>query len=130
MTAQKQWLEKSRNNIMEFDLSVYIQAAVSGVPLLFVVIGLVWWYGKAFDLAGRWQFISSMLTGLVLGIPYMILQAQPPSVSVAGWWPSFGYWFGVIVYGLGLGVFASALYEVAKDLIIKIISKYLAHIPS
>jgi len=106
---------------MEFDLTVYIEAAVSGVPLLFVVIGLVWVWGKM-GLQGKQQLISSMLTGLALGLPYMIAQTRPP---VDDWWLSFGYWFATVIYGLGLGVFASVLYELNKDLIAKLIEKYL-----
>ena len=106
---------------MEFDLSVYVKAAVSGVPLMFVVIGLVWVWGKL-GLQGKQQLISSMLTGMALGLPYMIAQTRPP---VGDWWLSFGYWFATVIYGLGLGVFASVLYELNKDLIAKLIAKYL-----
>jgi hypothetical protein len=106
---------------MEFDLTVFIQAAVQGVPLMFVVIGLVWVWGKL-GLQGKQQLVSSMLTGLALGLPYMIAQTRPP---VGDWWVAFGYWFATVVYGLGLGVFASLLYELNKDLATKLIQKYL-----
>jgi hypothetical protein len=105
---------------MDFDLAIYIKAAVSGVPLLFVVIGLVWLWGEM-GLKGNAQFISSMLTGFALGLPYMITQTRPP---VGDWWLSFGYWFAAVVYGLGLGVLASVLYNINKDLIKKLIEKY------
>ena len=106
---------------MDFDLTVYVNAAVSGVPLMLVVIGLVWVWGKL-GLQGKQQLVSSMLPGLALGLPYMIAQTRPP---VGDWWLSFGYWFATVIYGLGLGVFASVLYELNKDLIAKLIAKYL-----
>jgi hypothetical protein len=106
---------------MEFDLGVYVQAAVSGVPLLFVCMGLVWAWGKL-GLEGKQQLVSSLITGLALGLLYMVSQTRPP---VGDTWVSFGYWFANVIYGLGLGVFASLLYEINKDLIRKLIEKYL-----
>lgn len=105
---------------MEFDLAIYVKAAVSGVPLLFVVIGLVWAWGEL-GAQGKAQLVSSMLTGLALGLPYMVTQTRPPT---GDWWLAFGYWFAAIVYGLGLGVLASVLYNVNKDLLKKLIEKY------
>ena len=105
---------------MEFDLAIYVKAAVSGVPLLFVVIGLVWVWGEL-GAKGKAQLVSSMITGLALGLPYMITQTRPP---VGDWWLSFGYWFAGIIYGLGLGVLSSVLYNINKDLIKKLIEKY------
>jgi len=106
---------------MDFDLGIYIKAAVSGVPLLFVVIGLVWVWGEL-GAKGKVQLISSMLTGLALGLPYMVTQTRPP---VGDWWISFSYWFAGIVYGLGLGVLASVLYNLNKDLLKKLVEKYI-----
>lgn len=106
---------------MEFDLTVYIKAAVQGVPLLFVVMGLVWAWGKL-GLEGKQQLVSSLMTGLALGMLYMVAQTRPPA---GDWWLSFGYWFANAIYGLGLGVLASLLYELNKDLIKKLIEKYL-----
>lgn len=107
---------------MDFDLSVFVGAAVQGVPLVFVVIGLVWVYGKIWGLAGAQQFASSMLTGLVLGLGYMVSQTAPP---VGDWYPQFQYWFAAIFYGLGLGVLASGIYEVGKDTLEKVMAKLL-----
>ena len=107
--------------MLEFDLTVYAKAAVQGVPLMFVVIGLVWVWGKL-GLQGKQQLVSSMLTGMALGMPYMVTQMRPP---VGDWWVALGYWFAVVIYGLGLGVFASLLYELNKDLVVKLIEKFL-----
>ena len=106
---------------MEFDLSVYVKAAVTGVPLLFVTMGLVGAWGKL-GLEGKQQLVSSLLTGLALGLLYMIAQTRPPTGDA---WQVYVYWFANVIYGLGLGVFASLLYEINKDLIRKLIEKYL-----
>lgn len=108
--------------MLDFDLSVFIGAAVQGVPLVFVVIGLVWWYGKAFGIDGRAQFVSSMATGVVLGVPYMVSQAVVP---VGDLYAQFVYWFAAIVYSLGLGVLSSLVYEFGKDTLQKVIGKLL-----
>lgn len=100
---------------MSFDLSAYLNAAVQGVPLAFVVMGLVWAWGEL-GVKGPWQMVSSLATGLVLGGGYMVAQTRPP---VGDAWQAFGYWFAVAVYGLGLGVMSSGLYEFGKDTILK-----------
>lgn len=104
-------------------IDVFFSAAVSGVPLTFVVFGLVWWYSQAFKLQGRTQTISSLLTGVVLGAGYMVMIAAPPTGT--GWWPVYAYWFSVVIYGLGLGVLASGVYEASKDLLLKVITSAL-----
>lgn len=106
---------------MEFDLSIFLKAAVSGVPLTFVVLVLVWVWGN-FGAKGKVQLASSMLTGLVLGMLYMVNQAPPP----VGVYPQFQYWFGATVYGLGLGGLASVTWELSKDAIEKAVAKFLA----
>lgn len=103
------------------DIPAYAQAAVAGVPLLFVVIGLVEWL-KAFRSAsgqqlihGNWLLLASMLVGLLIGGAYMVTQTRPPAGGDA--WQSFGYWFAVIIYGFGLGVIASGVYNTVRALI-------------
>jgi len=105
---------------MEFDLTTYIKAAMQGVPLLFVVIGLVWFWGKL-GAKGTIQLLSSMATGLVLGMLYMIAMVRPPS---GDWWIIFVYVFGNLIYALGLGILAALLHEWAKDILTKAIAKY------
>lgn len=101
------------------NLDAYVNAAVAGVPLTFVVFGLVWWYGATWPAVfkGRVQFISSMFTGLALGVLYFVSTTEPPIPGMVKGWEVYGYWFGASVYGLGLGVMASAGYEQGKDLV-------------
>jgi hypothetical protein len=93
------------------DVKAYADAAVSGVPLLFVVMGLVTLIGKA-GVKGTPQLLSSFGVGLVLGGCYMVAQTGVPA--------DFAAWFSVAFYGLGLGVVATGGYETAK----KLLSKY------
>ena len=91
-----------------FDLQAYFSATVAGIPLLFVVLGLVQWckgYIKN-DMAIRGV---SMAIGLLLGAGYMIADLGMPA--------AFAGWFAVVVFGLGLGVVASGIYDVGKDLL-------------
>lgn len=109
---------------IDFDLSVFIDAMVSGVPLTFVVIGCTWLAGKW--LSGKAQLMAALLIGTAWGIPYMVIQSRPP---VGDAWLSFGYWFACVAYGIGLGALAALLYETAKDLgkklVEKLVEKYL-----
>jgi drug/metabolite transporter (DMT)-like permease len=91
----------------------YFGAMVSGVPLLLVVMGLVEWF-KAQGVTGKTLGLVSMAVGLILGGGFMITQTRPP---VGDWWTSYVYWFGVIVYGIGLGIVASGLYDIVKKLL-------------
>jgi len=88
------------------DISAYTEAAVAGVPLLFVVFGLVQWV-KSFGVSGNWLRGVSMLIGLILGVGFMFSSVGFPS--------DFAGWFTVIVYGLGLGVVASGVYDGLKS---------------
>lgn len=87
------------------DIQSYTDAAVAGVPLLFVVFGLVAWI-KTFGVTGSWLRVASMLIGLVLGCGYLF--------STLGFPVDFGGWFTNLVYGLGLGVVASGVYDGLK----------------
>jgi hypothetical protein len=89
------------------DIQAFTDAAVNGIPLLFVVAGLVQVCGM-FGAAGKVQLACSLLIGLALGIGYQIAQLGVP-VGFAGW-------FAASVFGLGLGIVASGLYETAKKL--------------
>lgn len=84
------------------DISSYTEAAVAGVPLLFVVFGLVAWI-KSFGVTGNWLRGASMIIGLILGVGYMF--------SSVGFPENFAGWFTVVVYGIGLGVVASGVYD-------------------
>ena len=106
--------------MLDYDLAIFVKAAVSGVPLLFVVIGLVWAWGEL-GAQGKVQLLSSLATGLVLGFLYMFTTTRPPSGDA---WEASGYWFACVIYGLGLGLLASVLYSINKDLIKKLVEKY------
>ena len=84
----------------------YSSAMVSGVPLVLVVLGLVEWI-KSFNITGNWLRIASLATGLVFGGGYMLMQGFPAD---------FSGWFQVIVYGLGLGLVSSGVYDAAKSI--------------
>lgn len=79
----------------------FADVSVKGIPLVLVVLGLVAYLGKL-GVKGKAQLISSMLIGLVLGAGYQLSQSVPAGYSG---------WFGVVIYGLGLGLVASGIYE-------------------
>ena len=84
-------------------------AIVAGLPLVLVVLGLVEWV-KRLGLAGRAVVIVSMAIGLALGLAYQVSIAVP--IDFAGW-------FGAAVYGIGLGLVASGIYDVGKSILNK-----------
>lgn len=77
---------------------------VAGIPLLLVVIGLVQ-FVKGFGFKGNGIRALSAGVGLVLGIGYQLSLAIP--VDFAGW-------FAAVVFGLGLGIVASGVYDAAN----------------
>ena len=83
----------------------YTSALVGGVPLILVVIGLVEWF-KRLGIPGKALPFISMGIGLVFGVAYQYMLT--PLVG-------FGAWFGAIVYGLGLGLVASGIYDAVKS---------------
>lgn len=83
---------------------MFEEIVVAGIPLLFVVLGLVQ-FVKQFGLEGNVVKAVSMGIGLLLGIGYQFSLAAP--VDFAGW-------FSAIVFGLGLGIVASGVYEVVN----------------
>ncbi len=83
---------------------------VSGVPLVLVVIGLVEWL-KRFGVAGKLLNGASLAVGLALGIAYQYAQGAP--VDFAGW-------FAAGVFGIGLGLVASGIYDAGASVVAKI----------
>jgi hypothetical protein len=83
------------------NFGAFTSAAVAGVPLVLLVLGLVE-LSKRLGLAGRWLTVASMAIGIVFGAAYMVSQDVPVD---------FGGWFAVIVYGLMLGLIASGVYD-------------------
>lgn len=92
-----------------FDLEIFSKAAVSGVPIVALVVALVEWI-KRMGVTGKGLNAASMAIGLVFGAGYMIsqgaLNANDP----------FTAWFGIVVYGLGLGLTASGIYDALKGI--------------
>ncbi len=84
----------------------FSNAIVAGVPLTLVVIGLVEW-SKRLGLQGKALQVLSMAIGLALGILYQY-SLQPPA--------DFAGWFGAAVYGIGMGLVASGIYDAAKSI--------------
>ncbi len=83
----------------------FSNALVAGIPLVFVVIGLVEW-SKRLGVSGKPLMVLSMLIGVVLGVLYQF-SLQPLE--------GFSAWFGAVVYGLGLGLVASGIYDAVKS---------------
>lgn len=90
------------------NIAAYANAGVAGVPILFVVLGLVQWT-KSFGVEGKALRAVSMVIGLLLGAGFMIASAGLPG--------AFPGWFAVVVYGLGLGVVASGVYDAAEKIV-------------
>ena len=83
----------------------FSDAVVSGVPLLLLVAGLVEFAKKA-GLAGIWLTSLSLVLGLAFGVAFQLAEGGVPA--------DFAGWLSVAVYGLGLGVVTSGLYDLGK----------------
>jgi len=81
---------------------VFDNIIVAGIPLLLVVLGLVQFI-KGFGLTGNAVKLLSLAVGLLLGIGYQMSLVIP--LDFAGWYP-------VAIFGLGLGLVASGVYDV------------------
>ena len=84
---------------------MFDNAIVSGIPLVFVVFGLVAFI-KSAGVKGQWLLFSSLFIGLALGVLYQF--SLGPLVG-------FAAWFGAGMYGLALGITASGVYEGIKS---------------
>lgn len=79
---------------------------VNGIPLVIVILALVE-FAKQIGVTGKASLVFSMVLGTGLGVAYQVSIAPPAD---------FNGWFGAIVFGLALGLTASGLYDVAKNL--------------
>ena len=79
-------------------------AVINGIPLVFVIAGLVA-FAKSMGLAGKGLTVLSLFLGVAVGVVYQLGVAVP--VGMAGW-------SGVVVYGLALGITTSGLYDLVK----------------
>lgn len=102
--------------MFSFDLSTFISASTSGVPILFVVLALVF-AGKRLGVAGRGLTALALVLGLGLGVGYQLAVVGVPA--------EFAGWFAVGVFGLGLGGLASLTYDLAKNVVENSIAKIL-----
>lgn len=84
---------------MEFD------QVVNGIPLIFVVMGLVELV-KSFGVQGSALTACSFVIGLALGVLYQISLAMP--IGFAGW-------FGAVIFALALGLVASKVYDAVRS---------------
>jgi len=93
-----------------FNFTEFLKVALPTVAgLLPFVMALVTYWGKL-GVSGKWQLLSSMATGLVLGGFFMYIQVFPKTLVE---WASVGF------VGLVLGLSASGVYEIAKDVTVK-----------
>lgn len=77
---------------------------VNGIPLVLVVAGLVS-FAKTMGLGGKALLALSLALGLVFGVIYQVSIAMPVTLA---------QWFAAVVFGLGLGVTTSGLYDLVK----------------
>ena len=94
-----------------FEIIDFLKGLVGMVDTISVVavFVLVWLWGKL-GLTGKWQLVSSFLTGVVVGV----LQQFSTGLIVG-----FAGWFQTIIYGIILGGLASGAYETIKSALAK-----------
>ena len=78
---------------------------VNGIPLIFVVMGLVELV-KSFGVQGKVLTALSFGIGLVIGLLYQVSLGVP--ADYAGW-------FGAALFGLALGLVASKVYDAIQS---------------
>lgn len=81
------------------------EQVINGVPLIFVVLGLVE-LTKSFGVEGKALITASFVIGLILGIGYQLTLGLP--IGYAGW-------FGAVIFGLALGLVASKVYDAVRS---------------
>jgi hypothetical protein len=86
---------------------------VNGIPLIFVVLGLVEWV-KQLGVSGKGTVAASMAIGVGLGIGYQCSVVVPTD---------FATWFGAGIFGLALGLVASGIYDAASKVASKAATK-------
>jgi len=76
---------------------------VNGINFLIIVFGMVE-FAKKMDVRGKALTALSMALGVIAGVSYQLAQM----------YPVFGKWFGVIVFGIAVGMAASGIYDFAN----------------
>lgn len=107
------------------DWNSFANVAVKGVPLLFVVMGMVEVFKKFVKKDGTRFFkgnailLISLFWGILIGGGYMISLTKPP-IRV-DWWLIYVYWFGIAIYAIAMGLVASGLYDVIVGIAKKVL---------
>lgn len=103
------------------DPSVFAKASVNGIPLIVVVLGLVQWF-KEQGVQAKYLKRVSLSVGLVLGAGYQlaVLPADATPATSQGW---YAFVFGIVVYGLALGLVASGVYDAADTIFKKALGR-------
>ena len=83
----------------------FSDAIINGIPLVLLIAGLVA-FAKTMGLQGKALTILSIGLGFAFGAAYQISEGGVPA--------DFDGWFWLIVYGLGLGVGTSGMYDLVK----------------
>lgn len=109
-------------------VKTFASAAVGGVPIVGLIFFLVEFVKRLKKADGTdavkgnaLQFVS-LTMGLLFGAGYMVFATRPPVSS--DWWIQYTYWFALAVYGLALGGLTSVGYELVKNMIGRVLTKY------
>jgi len=88
-----------------FNLIEFLKmAGIIFAPMTMIIFGVVDYLGKL-GIQGKWQLVSSLLSGLILGGLVMYFTLGP--ATAVGW-------FSVALFGLLVGLAASGCYEGIK----------------
>jgi len=87
---------------------------INGVPLIFVVMGLVELV-KVFGIQGKALTAVSFGIGLVIGLLYQISLGMPTDYTA---------WFGAALFGLALGLVASKVYDAIGSALTRKVNLY------
>lgn len=87
---------------------------INGVPLIFVVMGLVELI-KVFGIQGKALTAVSFGIGLVIGLLYQISLGMPTDYTA---------WFGAALFGLALGLVASKVYDAIGSAMLRKVNLY------
>lgn len=90
------------------------EQVINGVPLIFVVMGLVELI-KVFGVQGKALTASSFGIGLILGLLYQISLGMPANYTG---------WFGAALFGLALGLVASKVYDAIGSAMVRKVNLY------
>lgn len=87
-------------------LSQINQAIIGVVPFLPIIFGLVEFF-KQLGVKGQFSLVASMFLGLLFGAFYWAATQGAPATFLG--------WFGLVVFGLMLGLTTSGVYDFADS---------------